>query len=201
MQEHDVDQKQKQGSDQIWVEAEAADSPINDAAAGGDNSLDLDAADDSSADPVLKLAQIRAEAQDYLQNWQRLQAEFDNYRKRTQREREELLRYASERLVKTLLSVLDNFERALTSAQTHSDFQGFAQGVEMIFRQFSDVLAKEGLQVIETQGQTFDPSLHEAIFREESGTYPENTILEEVQKGYLLKDKVIRHSMVKVSGE
>ncbi|MDR3289233.1 MAG: nucleotide exchange factor GrpE, partial [Peptococcaceae bacterium] len=151
-------------------------------------------------DEERELEKAREQAEDYLKNWQRLQAEFDNYRKRTQREKEEVVKYASEHLIKALLPILDNFERATASAQTHNDFQGYAQGVELIFRQFANVLLKEGLQPIAADGQVFDPQRHEAVLRVESESHPENTIVEEVQKGYLLKDKVIRPSMVKVSG-
>lgn len=144
------------------------------------------------------LDEIKVQAENYLNNWQRLQAEFDNYRKRTQREKEEYIKYASEQVVKGLLPVLDNFERALAAAKVKQDFAGFVQGVDMIFRQLSDILTKEGLAPIEAVGQMFDPNFHEAILQVE-GPHPENTVVEEVQKGYLLKEKVIRPSMVKVS--
>jgi len=146
-----------------------------------------------------ELERVQAQAEDYLKQWQRLQAEFDNYRKRTQREKEDLVRYASEQIIKAMLPVLDNFERAMAAAQSNQDFGAFAQGVDMIFRQMFNILAKEGLTPIEAVGQPFDPNLHEAIFRTEVEGQPENTVVEEVQKGYRLKDRVLRPSMVKVS--
>ncbi|NLM21687.1 MAG: nucleotide exchange factor GrpE [Peptococcaceae bacterium] len=146
-----------------------------------------------------ELEQAKAKADEYYSHLQRLKAEFDNFRRRTVREKEEIAKYASERIILSLLPVLDNFERALESAKSNQDFDAFSQGVEMIFRQLMKVLEEEGLKPIEALGEQFDPNLHEAMFREESDQ-EENTILEELQKGYYLKDKVIRPSRVKVSG-
>ncbi|MDD2233715.1 MAG: nucleotide exchange factor GrpE [Desulfitobacteriaceae bacterium] len=136
---------------------------------------------------------------DHYARLQRLQAEFDNYRKRTLKEKEDLIKHASERLVSAMLPVVDNFERALDPAQTGQELAAYAQGVEMIFRQLYDVLTTEGLAVIEAVGQAFDPNIHEAVLAVESEEYSENTVVEEIQKGYYLKDRVLRPSMVKVS--
>ena len=130
---------------------------------------------------------------------QRLQADFDNYRKRTQKEKTELIKYASERLVGDLLPVLDNFDRAVSAAKVNPDFTSFSQGVEMILRQMQTALSKEGLKAMEAVGQPFDPNLHDAVLRVDSEEYPENTVVEEVQKGYYLKEKLLRPCMVKVS--
>jgi len=146
-----------------------------------------------------ELEQAQAKAEEYYAHLQRLQAEFDNYRKRTSREKEELAKYASERLVETLLPILDNFERATAAAQSSQDLPTYARGVEMILRQLQDVLGKEGLTPIECVGEPFDPQCHEAVLQVDMEGYPENTVVEELQKGYYLKDKVLRPSMVKVS--
>jgi len=146
-----------------------------------------------------ELAQAKAKVDEHYDHLLRLQAEFDNYRKRTQKEKTDIIKYASERLVVELLPVLDNFERAASSAQLNPDFNAFSQGVEMIFRQLQTALNKEGLKVIEATGQPFDPNLHDAVLRVESDEHPENTVVEELQKGYYLKEKVLRPSMVKVS--
>lgn len=146
-----------------------------------------------------ELEQSQAKAEEYVQHMQRLKAEFDNFRKRTQKEKEEAAKYASERMILSLLPVLDNFERAVESSRNNKDFESLSQGVEMILRQFFKVLEDEGLKTIEAVGQEFDPNLHEALLREESDQ-AENLILEELQKGYYLKDKVLRPSRVKVSG-
>lgn len=146
-----------------------------------------------------ELGQSKSQADEYYAHLQRLQAEFDNYRKRTQREKEDYVKYASERVVEALLPVLDNFERAMQASKVNPDFNSFAQGVEMIFKQMHNSLAKEGLVAIEAVGQPFDPNIHEAVLQVDSEEYPENTVVEELQKGYCLKEKVIRPSMVKVS--
>ncbi len=146
-----------------------------------------------------ELAQAKAKAEEHYDHLQRLQAEFDNYRKRTLKEKTEIIKYASERLVGELLPVLDNFERAASAAQINPDFTSFSQGVEMILRQLQTALSKEGLKAMDAVGQPFDPNLHDAVLRVDSEEHPENTVVEELQKGYFLKEKVLRPSMVKVS--
>ena len=146
-----------------------------------------------------ELAQAKAKAAENYDQLLRLQADFDNYRKRTQKEKVELIKYASERVVGDLLPVLDNFERAASAAKVNPDFTAFSQGVDMIFRQLQTALNKEGLKAMEAVGQPFDPNLHEAVLRVDSEEHPENTVVEEIQKGYYLKEKVIRPCMVKVS--
>ena len=144
-------------------------------------------------------AELESQSIDYYERLQRQQAEFDNYRKRTIKEKEELIKYASERILVSMLPIVDNFERAISAAQTNQDFNAFAQGVELIFRQVLGTLDKEGLKPIVAVGQPFDPNLHEAVMQVDSEEYEENTVVEELQKGYLLKEKVIRPSMVKVA--
>lgn len=154
--------------------------------------------EEESVDEVSELEEYRLKAEDYYNHMQRLKAEFDNFRKRTQKEKEETAKYATERIIFSLLPILDNLERAIESSQTNKDFESFSQGVEMILRQFIKVLEDEGVRPIETVGAEFDPNIHEALLREASDI-EENTILAELQKGYYLKDKVIRPSRVKVS--
>lgn len=146
-----------------------------------------------------ELKQSKDQANEYLAHLQRLQADFDNYRRRTQKEKEETIKYAAERMVEAMLPILDNFDRAINSTKANQDFNAFSQGVEMIFKQMQNGLEKEGLSAIEAIGQPFDPNLHEAVLRVESEEYPENIVVEELQKGYYLKEKVLRPSMVKVS--
>lgn len=143
-----------------------------------------------------QLAAKEAELQEYIGRLQRLQADFENFRKRNQKEREELAKYGAERLVCSLLPVLDNFERALTATGEESSLK---TGVEMIYRQLSEVLANEGLACIEAVGKEFDPNMHQAVMRVEAQEHGDNEVVEELQKGYLLKEKVIRPSMVKVA--
>jgi molecular chaperone GrpE len=144
------------------------------------------------------LAEAVQKADEYYAALQRMKAEFDNFRKRTQKEKDDIGKYGAEKLVTQLLPVLDNFSRALTSARNTQDFAALQQGVEMIYNQLSKVLENEGLTPIIAVGQPFDPNLHEALLREESAA-EENIVLEELEKGYYLKDKVLRPSRVKVS--
>ena len=129
----------------------------------------------------------------------RVQADFDNFRRRTLKEKEELAQYATSKLVTELLPVMDNFERALATAPANPEFEAFSKGVNMIFRQLEGVLKNEGLSAMESVGQPFNPEYHQAIMQVESEEHEEGIVTEEVQKGYLLKDKVLRPAMVKVS--
>jgi len=137
--------------------------------------------------------------QEQNERYQRLQADFDNFRRRTRQEKEELSLLVCQNIIHELLPVLDNFERALSS-DANQDAVGLRAGVEMIYRQFSTVLEKNGLEAIQAVGLQFDPQLHEAIMRVDDASQPDGTIIEELQKGYSVRGKVIRPSMVKVTG-
>ncbi|MGP0586062.1 MULTISPECIES: nucleotide exchange factor GrpE [Paenibacillus] len=147
-----------------------------------------------------ELEKLRAESEDYQQRLLRTQADFDNFRRRTVKEKEELGKYASAKLITELLPVIDNFERALSSSGESTDANSYIKGVEMIFRQLDGVLKAEGLIPMEAEGQPFNPEFHQAIMQVESDEHEEGIVVEVVQKGYLLKDKVLRPAMVKVSG-
>lgn len=138
-------------------------------------------------------------ADEYQGRALRVQADFDNFRRRTLKEKEEFSKYATSKLVTELLTVLDNFERALVTAPANPEFEAFTKGVNMIFRQLDGVLKAEGLTAMETVGQPFNPEYHQAIMQVESEEHEEGIVTEEVQKGYLLKDKILRPAMVKVS--
>lgn len=128
----------------------------------------------------------------------RTAAEFDNYKKRTAREKEDFYKMAVCETVLPLLSVLDNLERAVVAAEESGDAGSVLEGVKMIQKQFTDSLTSIGVEAIEAVGNEFDPEKHNAVMTAESDE-AENTVLEEFQKGYIYKDKVVRHSMVKVS--
>ncbi|NLI92435.1 MAG: nucleotide exchange factor GrpE [Peptococcaceae bacterium] len=168
-------------------------------AGNAEESMDIPAKDSGTLELKAELDEYKSKAEDYYSQLQRLKAEFDNFRKRTQKEKEEAAKYGSERIILSLLPVLDNFERAVESSHKNKDFESLSQGVEMIHRQFLKVLEDEGLKTIQAAGEQFDPNLHEALLREETDQ-GENVVLEELQKGYYLKDKVLRPSRVKVSG-
>ena len=146
-----------------------------------------------------ELSKLQAELEEQQQRVLRTQADFDNFRRRTQKEKEDLAKYASSLLITELLPVIDNFERALSTGTDHPEVSSYAKGVEMIFRQLEGVLKAEGLQEMNAVGQPFNPEFHQAIMQVESDEYDEGIVVEEVQKGYQLKDRVLRPAMVKVS--
>lgn len=127
----------------------------------------------------------------------RLQADFVNFRKRTEKEKESTVIYALESFICNLLPVIDNFQRAIESEEEHEN--SFFKGVEMIYQQLIKVFEDNGVKEIKSQGEEFDPNLHHAVFAEESSEFDSGKVIEVLQKGYMLKDKVIRPSMVKVA--
>lgn len=147
-----------------------------------------------------KLKQKEDEANEYLEMAQRLKAEFENYRKRTEKEKADLVEYGKEQVILEILPVVDNFERALEASHGDSEeIASFKEGVNLIYRQFKGVLEKLGVKEIESLGQIFDPYKHHAVMQEEVEDKKENEIIEVFQKGYMFNNKVIRPSMVKVA--
>jgi molecular chaperone GrpE len=140
-----------------------------------------------------------AEIEELKDRLMRQMAEFDNYRKRTDKEKTQNYEIGASDFIVKILPVVDNFERGL-NAMTEADKEtSFAQGIEMIYKQLSKVLEDAGVTVIEAQGQEFDPMLHNAVMQQPSDEYESGIIIQELQKGYKYKDKVIRHSMVMVA--
>ncbi|MBU0471542.1 MAG: nucleotide exchange factor GrpE [Nanoarchaeota archaeon] len=142
-----------------------------------------------------KTTQDKNEAKELKESLQRLQAEFENYKKRIEKEAAEFKNYAETDIIKSLLPTLDNFELAL---KNNTNAKGFAKGIELIYAQLYQMLEDKGLKIIQCEGCKFDPYKHEALLTEESDK-EENIVLEELQKGYMYNDKVIRHTKVKVS--
>ncbi|MNH78788.1 heat shock protein GrpE [compost metagenome] len=159
-----------------------------------------DRAESAGSEESAELEQLRNEVQEHQQRFLRSQADFDNFRRRTLKEKEELAKYASAKLITELLPVVDNLDRALAAVQENAEAESFSKGVDMIFRQLEGILSAEGLTPMNSVGQPFNPEYHQAIMQVESDDYEEGIVVEEVQKGYLLKDKVLRPAMVKVSG-
>ena len=145
-----------------------------------------------------KAAALDAELKEKSDRILRLQADFENFRRRTAKEKEELAAVITQNILGDLLPLLDNFERAMAVEQT--DGEAFQKGVEMIFTQLREVLDKHGLQSIEAEGQTFDPNFHQAVMRVEDSDAPDGTITQVLQKGYQAKGRVIRPAMVQVAG-
>lgn len=128
----------------------------------------------------------------------RTMAEFDNYRKRSEKEKAQMFDLGVKSLVEKLLPIIDNFERGLGSLSDKEKESGFAQGIDMIYRQLMTTLEEIGVKTIEAVGQPFDPNFHNAVMHGEDENYGENIVAEEFQKGYMYHDYVVRHSMVKV---
>ncbi|MCF8036637.1 MAG: nucleotide exchange factor GrpE [Desulfobacteraceae bacterium] len=149
-----------------------------------------------------ELSTAKAEAADTYDRLLRLSAEFENYKKRVQRQMEDHKKYANEDLIKDLLSVVDNLERALNAAgEQQKDETGtcMAEGVEMTLNEIVKILKNHNVTPIEAKGKPFDPTYHEAVMQEETDDYPENTVISEFQKGYMLHDRLIRPAMVTVA--
>lgn len=145
-----------------------------------------------------ELENLKSEVELYKDRIARLQAEFENYKKRVEREKAGLIQYGVQDLAMEILPVIDNFERALEVEETE-DFKGFYEGVEMIKNQLLASLEKEGVKEIEALEKPFDPNYHNAVSQIDSESHDEGIVVEVYQKGYQLKDKVIRPSMVVVS--
>lgn len=131
----------------------------------------------------------------------RLAADFDNYRKRQEQEKEALLKYGAESTLKKMIEVLDNFERGLKAIETVEDCEKVKECYNLAYKNFTDVLTKVGLEPIKAEGETFDPNFHEAVMQTPSTEHPEHTIIAELQKGYKLGDKVLRPTLVNVATE
>jgi molecular chaperone GrpE len=141
---------------------------------------------------------IKSELEEMKNSKLRLQADFENYKRRVEKEKQSLISYAVEDMMCELLPVIDNFDRALEINDTEN-FKGFYDGVEMIKKQLLDALKKQGLEEIEAEGKPFDPNYHNAVLQQESEEYDSETVIQVYQKGYMIKEKVIRPSMVVVS--
>lgn len=148
----------------------------------------------------LSLKEAADKSREFSEKCLRLQADFENTRKRLEREKQDFAKFANEGIILELLNVLDDLERSVSLAETHKeDFAAFLKGVEMILAHLYEMLKEYGLKPIEAEGKKFDPNYHEALLQIESKDLPEHTVVEELQKGYILNDRVIRTSKVKVS--
>jgi molecular chaperone GrpE len=160
---------------------------------------DVEAPADLTKDEIVELKKKAEERDTYLDQLLRTKAEFMNYQKRMIKENESTSQFAVQSLILDFLPELDNFDRALKLADNSKDFDKFVEGIKLIEEQLFKVLGKYGVKPIETVGKAFDPNLHEAVMEEENNEMPHHTIIDEFQRGFLLKERVIRPSKVKVS--
>lgn len=145
-----------------------------------------------------KMAKIEADLEDWKGAYARKNAEFQNFTKRKQNELEEFRKYASEKVILKVLEAVDNLERGVAASVETKDFDALVKGVEMTLSQMHGIMNAEGVEVIESLGKEFDPHLHQAVMTENSEDVDDNHIVMELQKGYKMKERVIRPSMVKV---
>jgi len=146
-----------------------------------------------------ELALTDKEATEYLDCLKRLKAEFENYKKRSLKEKERIVKFANEDLIKQFFPLLDDLERALESVKGSKNSASFLEGIKIILVQFKHLLKNQGVEEIKAQGEEFNPYFHEAIMQVESNEYPDNLVVEEIRKGYKLKDRILRPAMVKVN--
>ena len=172
--------------------AEASESD----AAEADAAAEAEAPDEDAAALKAQVESLKAALEEKDNRVKRLQADFENFRRRTSKEREELANVVTQDLLKGMLPILDNFDRAMAAEQ--KDSESFQKGVEMIYTQLHETLKNAGLELIDTAGQKFDPNFHQAVMRVENPDLEDDTIAQELQKGYIVKGRVIRPSMVQV---
>ncbi|QPQ29963.1 nucleotide exchange factor GrpE [Lysinibacillus sp. JNUCC 51] len=146
-----------------------------------------------------KLAELQAKLDDEESRHLRLRADFDNMRRRNQLDREAAEKFRSQSLLSDLLPVIDNFERALQVEASSEETASIVKGIEMVYRSLIEATEKEGLQVIKAEGEQFDPNVHQAVMQEQDSEKETGVVLRELQKGYMLKDRVLRPTMVSVN--
>jgi molecular chaperone GrpE len=157
-------------------------------------------AQEEQQDPMeQKVAELEGKLEEADNRYLRLQADFDNFRRRSRIELEASAKYRAQNIITDLLPAIDNFERALKMDVDNEQAKSLKQGVEMVYRSLLDALKNEGVEVIEAVGKEFDPHLHQAVMQAEDENYGPNIVVEEFQKGYMLKDRIIRPAMVKVN--
>ncbi len=154
-----------------------------------------------SADPQQEIELLKKERDNLYDRLLRKQAEFENYKKRIDREKSEFVQFASADLMKELLNALDSFELALKNAAKQSGGQNMLRGFELIYKQIEDTLARFGLKPIESKGKKFDPHFHQAVSTQATDEVEENTIMDEMRKGYLLNGRLLRPAMVSVAAK
>lgn len=158
-----------------------------------------EAVEEETSETVEEPAKEDKKAQELNDKLMRTIAEFDNFRKRSEKEKSAMFEIGAKSIIEKILPVLDNFERGLDSISEEEKGSAFAQGIEQIYKQFVKVLDEAGVKAIEAVGNEFDPNFHNAVMHVEDDSLGENIVAEEFQKGYMYKESVVRHSMVKVA--
>jgi len=182
---------------------EETDGVVNETEEVGQAESQVNEEDSSKEEVVdetaLKISELEKKVEESENRYLRLYADFENFRRRAQLEREASEKYKSQSLITNLLPAIDNFERALQFEPNDEQAIALLEGVRMVYRNIIDALKQEGAEQIEAVGQEFDPNFHQAVMQTNDAEYGSNIVVEEFQKGYKLKDRVIRPSMVKVN--
>ncbi|KYD11609.1 nucleotide exchange factor GrpE [Heyndrickxia sporothermodurans] len=182
--------KQENQQEQIFAEEETnSDEQVD--------SVETEKNEKNPEDEIIK--ELQAKLEESENRYLRLRADFDNFRRRVQIDKEANEKYRAQNLATNLLPAIDNLERAMQITPENEQTKQLLQGVEMVYRNIIDALKQEGIEMIEAVGKEFDPNFHQAIMQGEDESFGSNIVIEEFQKGYILKDRVIRPSMVKVN--
>lgn len=190
----------KEETTQNQTEADINEETVNAAVEEvQEDNVSEESVEETLTEDQLRIQELESKLEEMNQKNLRLQADYDNFRRRTREEQAASLKYKSQSLLEQLLPALDNFERALKTEATNEQAKTLIQGMEMVYRQLADALKQEGLIEVPTVGEKFDPNMHQAVMQVEDSEYESNTVIEELQKGYMLKDRVIRPAMVKVN--
>ena len=193
----EMKKKDEQKFDEMKQEIEETEAVDNAEAEGDTEAQPADEAQENPADAMQqKIDELTVGLKEKEERALRLQADFENFRRRTSKEKEELSAVIKQEILKDMLPLLDNFERAM-AAET-KDAEAFQKGVDMIYTQLQEVMKKNGLEPIETEGQKFDPNFHQAVMRVQNEDLEDDDIAQELQKGYMVEGRVIRPSMVQV---
>jgi molecular chaperone GrpE len=198
------------GQEEILNEANESHEIIEEAGPVQDEQTNVPALEQESEQGLLpdeaslealqgELAEARQKADEYLDGWQRSRAEFTNYKKRVEKEQSQTYQVAAGSVIKRFLGVVDDLERALKNRPQDGDGAVWAEGVELIYRKLLNILENEGVTPIQALGQPFDPNIHEAVISEESNEHESGQVIEVLQQGYTLGDKVLRPAMVRVA--
>ncbi len=173
------------------------DESVENATAPEEETNGITAAEEETS--LTELEEAKKEALENYDRYLRVSAEFDNYKKRVQKDRADLINYGNEKLIKELLPIIDSMERALNHGSNSQDIDAFVEGLRLIYEQLIVSLKKHGVESIESIGQEFDPNFHEAMMKVESDELDDNKIVEEFEKGYLLNGRLLRPSKVSIA--
>ncbi|NOZ01001.1 MAG: nucleotide exchange factor GrpE [Deltaproteobacteria bacterium] len=197
----DVDEQASDGDGKSNANTDDAKAQTSDdagAAAKVSDTSEFEVPEDAD-DPEARVAALEARLQETNERLLRVAADFENYRKRIEREKGDYLKYANERLMRDLLNIVDNLQRALDSAKTSGDSEAITHGIGLVYQDILKVLDKFGVKLMEAKDKPFDPMFHEALQTAETDEVAPGTILEEVQRGYMMHEKVLRPALVVVS--